>query len=65
MSFPIPDAIVVNSLLAPGTRPLDNNRCLDSALAESEVRLRIESTQDLNSFVRSWTGILSSYMAVV
>lgn len=56
ISLPIDEAILLNSLFWPGL--FCRSRCLASMPRfPSAVRLRIESTQDLNSWVRSWTDI--------
>jgi hypothetical protein len=60
MSFPISLAIFENSLLFPVFAfpcPL-SRRCLCSSFEGYEERLRIDSTQALNSFVLSCTGML-------
>lgn len=59
MSLPIADAIFVNSDLLPPPLLCCSSRCFCSATlrAGTEDRLRIDSTQALNSLVRSWTGI--------
>lgn len=59
ISFPIPDAILEKSLFPPLFPWAWSSRCFASDPREGkEDRVRIDSTQALNSFVRSWTGIV-------
>lgn len=59
MSFPIPDAILEKSLFPPLLPWACMSRCFASDPREGkDDRERIDSTQALNSFVRSWTGIV-------
>lgn len=55
MFFPIVDAIRKNSLL--DGLSFFKRRCFNST-PRIEYRLQIESTHALNSFVRSWMGIV-------
>ena len=56
ISCAIPLPICVNSDLVS---PLcESMRCFSALLAGWEDRVRIESTQERNSLVRSWFGIL-------
>ena len=58
ISFPIAEAILVNSDLLPSPLPwLCNSRCLASARGGSDDLLRMDSTHARNSFVLSCMGI--------
>ena len=59
MSLAMEEATLVNSLLGESFTWEWSRRCFCSAFLEEIVdRLRIDSTQALNSFVLSWTGML-------
>ena len=59
MSLAMEEATLVNSLLGESLTWEWSRRCFCSAFLEEIVdRLRIDSTQALNSFVLSWTGML-------
>ena len=60
ISFAIPVAILVNSDLVLPSFPCDcSRRCFASARAGKDDLFRMDSTQALNSFVRSCTGIVN------
>jgi len=58
MSFPIALAMRVNSLLPSARACLSRSRCLPGFFGGKDERLRMDSTQARNSFVRSCDGML-------